>query len=114
MWAARARQEHRVWHSERTLVKDGRIELRNFGVFKVKKRKPRQGRNPRTGGVDWPGVPVNVSLPLPSILQKSQSFAEPRAIVSALPVWCLTVELVATWDARGQPGDPLRKCATVG
>ena len=32
-----------------TLVKDGRIELRNFGVFKVKKRKPRQGRNPRTG-----------------------------------------------------------------
>jgi len=32
-----------------TLVKDGRIELRNFGVFKVKKRKSRQGRNPRTG-----------------------------------------------------------------
>ena len=32
-----------------TLVKNGRIELRNFGVFKVKKRKPRQGRNPRTG-----------------------------------------------------------------
>jgi len=31
------------------MVKDGRIELRNFGVFKVKKRKPRQGRNPRTG-----------------------------------------------------------------
>jgi len=32
-----------------TLVKDGQIELRNFGVFKVKKRKPRKGRNPRTG-----------------------------------------------------------------
>ncbi|HLN32217.1 MAG TPA: HU family DNA-binding protein [Gemmataceae bacterium] len=32
-----------------TLVKDGRIELRKFGVFKVKKRKSRQGRNPRTG-----------------------------------------------------------------
>ena len=31
------------------LVKDGQIELRNFGVFKVKKRKPRKGRNPRTG-----------------------------------------------------------------
>jgi nucleoid DNA-binding protein len=32
-----------------TLVEKGRIELRNFGVFEVKKRKPRQARNPRTG-----------------------------------------------------------------
>ncbi len=26
-----------------------KIELRNFGVFKVKERRPRVGRNPRTG-----------------------------------------------------------------
>jgi nucleoid DNA-binding protein len=32
-----------------TLVTEGRIELRNFGIFEVKKRKPRRGRNPRTG-----------------------------------------------------------------
>jgi nucleoid DNA-binding protein len=32
-----------------TLVQEGRIELRNFGVFEVKKRKPRRARNPRTG-----------------------------------------------------------------
>jgi len=25
------------------------IELRNFGVFKVKQRAPRRGRNPKTG-----------------------------------------------------------------
>ena len=31
------------------LADEGRVELRNFGVFIVKKRKPRQGRNPRTG-----------------------------------------------------------------
>lgn len=31
-----------------TLVEDRRIELRNFGVFEVKKRKARQARNPRT------------------------------------------------------------------
>ncbi len=31
-----------------------RIELRNFGVFQVKKRKRRIGRNPKTGEV----VPV--------------------------------------------------------
>jgi integration host factor subunit beta len=32
-----------------TLVQEGRIEFRNFGVFEVKKRKPRKARNPRTG-----------------------------------------------------------------
>jgi nucleoid DNA-binding protein len=32
-----------------TLCRDGRIELRNFGVFEVKQRKPRKARNPRTG-----------------------------------------------------------------
>ncbi len=38
-----------------TLLSEGRIELRNFGVFEVKKRKPRKARNPRTGeGVDVP------------------------------------------------------------
>jgi nucleoid DNA-binding protein len=32
-----------------TLMSEGRIELRNFGVFEVRKRKPRQARNLRTG-----------------------------------------------------------------
>ena len=32
-----------------TLVEEGRIELRNFGVFEVKRRAPRKARNPRTG-----------------------------------------------------------------
>jgi integration host factor subunit beta len=32
-----------------TLKQERRIELRNFGVFEVKKRKPRKARNPRTG-----------------------------------------------------------------
>jgi nucleoid DNA-binding protein len=32
-----------------TLVAEGRIELRNFGVFEVKQRAPRKARNPRTG-----------------------------------------------------------------
>jgi len=31
------------------LAAKGRIELRNFGVFTVKKRKARKARNPRTG-----------------------------------------------------------------
>ncbi len=36
------------------LARGEKIELRNFGVFKIKQRKPRTGRNPRTGAV----VPV--------------------------------------------------------
>ena len=32
-----------------TLLSEERIELRNFGVFEVKTRKPRKARNPRTG-----------------------------------------------------------------
>jgi nucleoid DNA-binding protein len=37
------------------LVDEGRIELRNFGVFEVKRRRARKARNPRTG--------ENVSVP---------------------------------------------------
>lgn len=32
-----------------TLLEEGRVELRNFGVFQVKSRKARRARNPRTG-----------------------------------------------------------------
>ena len=32
-----------------TLVEEGRIELRNFGVFEVRKRAARKARNPKTG-----------------------------------------------------------------
>lgn len=36
------------------LTRGEKIELRNFGVFKLKQRRSRTGRNPRTGQV----VPV--------------------------------------------------------
>ncbi len=38
------------------LADGGRVELRGFGAFSVKRRDPRQGRNPRTGEtVEVPG-----------------------------------------------------------
>ena len=37
-----------------SLVRNEKVELRNFGVFKIKERKARFGRNPRTGA----SVPV--------------------------------------------------------
>ena len=33
----------------RILAEEGRVELRDFGVFEVKRRKPRKARNPKTG-----------------------------------------------------------------
>ena len=33
----------------RTLEEDGRIELRNFGIFQVRTRAARTARNPKTG-----------------------------------------------------------------
>jgi nucleoid DNA-binding protein len=35
------------------LEKAGRIELRGFGIFSVKERRPRPARNPRTGETIW-------------------------------------------------------------
>jgi integration host factor subunit beta len=32
-----------------TLVREERVELRNFGVFQIKRREARMARNPRTG-----------------------------------------------------------------
>ena len=32
-----------------SLMRSEKVELRNFGVFKIKERKARFGRNPRTG-----------------------------------------------------------------
>lgn len=36
-------------HITQALAAGKTVELRNFGVFKVKSRKPRMGRNPKTG-----------------------------------------------------------------
>jgi len=41
---------HKTLHHIIEFLKAGHtIELRNFGVFKVKQRAPRRGRNPKTG-----------------------------------------------------------------
>ena len=46
------------------IATEDHIELRNFGVFEVKKRAPRKARNPRTGEpVDVPAKKVVVFKP---------------------------------------------------
>jgi integration host factor subunit beta len=85
-----------------TLVAEGRIELRNFGVFEVKQRKPRKARNPRTGArVDVEAKNVVTFQPGKEMEERVRKFAkaiepkrktrrgsrpEPAAPVASVPV----------------------------
>lgn len=53
------------------LMRGEKIELRNFGVFKVKQRKSRTGRNPRTG-VAVPVPPRKVVVFKPGLEMKQR------------------------------------------
>ena len=54
-----------------SLLKNEKVELRNFGVFKLKERKARFGRNPRTGqSVPLPPRKVVVFKPGLAMKQK--------------------------------------------
>ncbi len=63
-----------------TLVEDRRIELRNFGVFEVKKRAARKARNPRTGDrVDVPEKFVVTFKPGKEMEEKVRQLEEREA-----------------------------------
>jgi nucleoid DNA-binding protein len=53
-----------------TLATEGRVELRNFGVFEVKKRRARTGRNPRTG--ERVAVPERATVPFKAGLEMEE------------------------------------------
>jgi integration host factor subunit beta len=46
---AKAMIQHTLDEMMRSLMENGRLELRNFGVFQVVESAPRKARNPRTG-----------------------------------------------------------------
>lgn len=79
-----------------TLINDGRIELRNFGVFEVKKRKPRKARNPRTGEkvevpakyvvTFKPGKEMEERVRQLELRDQSQAGANSQTLGSDLPV----------------------------
>lgn len=61
-----------------TLVKHGRVELRNFGVFEVKQRNPRKARNPRTGQrVDVPRKAVITFKPGKEMEERLRQLEQP-------------------------------------
>jgi integration host factor subunit beta len=70
------------------LLNDGRIKLRNFGVFEVRKRKPRIARNPRTG--ENVSVPAKLVVTFKPGLEMEERVAPlksapPRGEVAATP-----------------------------
>ncbi len=67
-----------------TLVDEKRIELRNFGVFEVKKRAARKARNPRTGDrVDVPEKFVVTFKPGKEMEEKVRQLEEREAVAAA-------------------------------
>jgi nucleoid DNA-binding protein len=67
-----------------TLVEEGRIELRNFGVFEVKKRAARKARNPRTGQrVDVPEKFVVTFKPGKEMEEKVRQLEQERQAARA-------------------------------
>jgi integration host factor subunit beta len=56
-------------HLIETLKEGKTIELRNFGVFKVRQRAPRRGRNPKTGE-EVPVPPKRVVVFKPGLLMR--------------------------------------------
>ncbi len=58
------------------LARGERVELRNFGVFKVKSRKARLGRNPKTGQ-EVPISPKKVAVFKPGLVMKAKVLGQP-------------------------------------
>ncbi len=66
------------------LVANGRVELRNFGIFEVRWRKPRTARNPRTGEKIM--VPAKCTVTFtPGLAMETRIEEEKRATVTTAP-----------------------------
>ncbi len=58
-------------HIVQSLQAGETVELRNFGIFKVKSRRGRTGRNPRTGE-KVPVPPKKVAVFKPGLIMKKE------------------------------------------
>src|SRR5262249_28738750 len=70
-----------------TLVNEGRIELRNFGVFVVRVRRARKARNPKTGeAVEVPRHLVVAFKPGREMQQRIEKLVDAPGAVAAAAV----------------------------
>ena len=101
------------------LVDEGRIELRNFGVFEVKKRASRKARNPRTGQrVDVPEKWVVTFKPGKEmeervrVLKEAQERRREAATSMQQTAFAPTIGLTAEPDTRLGPTGPAMEPGT--
>jgi len=88
-----------------TLVEDGRIELRNFGVFEVKQRAARKARNPRTGQrVDVPEKFVVTFKPGKEMEEKVRQLEQEAAERAAAAAAAQAAAAAPTAPSDGSPG----------
>ncbi len=86
-----------------------KIELRGFGSFRLRKREPRKGRNPKTGDkVDVPPKKVPYFKPGKELKDLINREAEAAEAADADPVGfrrCQAPLLCSHWIISGRPGD---------
>ena len=61
------------------LVTEGRLELRGFGIFWVKTRRPRKARNPKTGASVMVGERKHISFKPGKIMEERVVSGKPKA-----------------------------------
>jgi nucleoid DNA-binding protein len=89
-----------------TLVEEGRIELRNFGVFEVKKRAARKARNPRTGErVDVPEKSVVTFKPGKEMEERVRRLTQERELREARAASNEALKSSQPSDATGQASE---------
>ena len=87
-----------------TLVDEKRIELRNFGVFEVKKRAAGKARNPRTGQrVDVPEKFVVTFKPGKEMEEKVRQLEEREAAAAAAAAQQAPASPLSTNDVNATP-----------
>lgn len=91
-----------------TLLSEKRIELRNFGVFEVKRRKARKARNPRTGErVDVEPKNVVIFKPGKEMEERVRKLDQEHALAGVSPVAGRIGDMDD--DANGQAKNSRRK-----
>lgn len=84
------------------LASEGRIELRNFGVFEVKQRAARMARNPRTN------IEVKVPEKLVVVFKPGKEMeAKVNELAAALPAAPRQPLFPPQWGAKGPTTLPL-------
>jgi len=101
------------------LVEEKRIELRNFGVFEVKKRAARKARNPRTGDkVDVPEKYVVTFKPGKEMEQRVRELEEREAAEGARSESAdsqpAASDEAEETDRQQPPGAPIPSNETLG